>query len=63
MEQLDIFGLSPYGDDSLIDVINRMKSVTVYVYNMKTNAQIKVWDKILHCPHVFVDSTEARGVI
>lgn len=30
-EVIDIFGLSPYGDDSLIDVINRMKSVTVYI--------------------------------
>lgn len=31
-EELDIFGVSPYGDDSLIDIINRMKTVTVYIY-------------------------------
>lgn len=61
VEELDIFGLSPYGDDSLIDVINRMKSVTIYVYNMENSMEVEVWDKILYCPHVFIDSSEAKS--
>lgn len=61
-EELDIFGLSPYGDDSLIDVINRMKSVTIYVHNMNTSAEVEVWDKALHCTHVFRDSSEAKNL-
>lgn len=61
-EELVIFGLSPYGDDSLINVINRMKSVTIYVYNMKTNVEVEVWDKILYCPHEFKDSSEAKSL-
>lgn len=63
-EELDIFGVSPYGDDSLIDVINRMKTVTVYIYNMKNNKQeVEVWNIILQCPHIFKDSSEAKNII
>lgn len=58
VKELDIFGLSPYGDDSLIDIINRMESVTVYIHNMKSNKQTDEWDKILYCPHIFKDSLE-----
>ena len=62
VEELDIFGLSPYGDDSLINGINRMKSVTIYVHNMETSVEVEVWDKILYCPHVFKDSSEAKSL-
>lgn len=62
VEELDIFGLSPYGDDSLINVINRMKSVTIYVHNMKNSVEVEGWDKILYCPHVFKDSSEAKSL-
>ncbi|MCI9083194.1 MAG: hypothetical protein HFI70_13105 [Lachnospiraceae bacterium] len=61
-EELDIFGLSPYGDDSLIDVINRMKSVTIYVYNMETSTEVEMWDKKLYCPHVFKESSEINNL-
>lgn len=66
VEELDIFGLSPYGDDSLINVINGMKFVTVYVHNYKnneeTNVEAKMWDNSLSCPHVFKDSSEAKSL-
>lgn len=61
VERLDIFGVSPYGDDSLIDVINGMKFVTVYVHNMN-NIEVKAWEKILFCPHIFKDSSEAKSL-
>lgn len=61
-EKLDIFGVSPYGDESLIDVINRMKFVTIYIHNKKTSVEVEVWDKVLYCPHVFKDSSEAKGL-
>ena len=63
VEELDIFGLSPYGDDSLIGAINRMKSVTIYVHNMETSEEVEVWDKILYCPHVFKDSSEVKSFL
>lgn len=62
IDELDIFGVSPYGDDSLIDVINKLKFVTVYVHNMKTNKQTEIWDKILRCSHTFKDSSEAKDL-
>lgn len=63
VEELDIFGLSPYGDDSLIGAINKMKSVTIYVHNMETSEEVEVWDKILYCPHVFKDSSEVKSFL
>ena len=62
VEELDVFGLSPYGDYSLIDVINKMKFVTIYVHNRKNSVEVEVWDKILHCPHTFKDSSEAKSL-
>lgn len=63
VEELDVFGLSPYGDDSLIDVINGMKSVTIYVYNLETSLEVETWDKILCCNHVFKDSSEVKSLM
>lgn len=48
--------------EKLIDVINRMKSVTIYVHNMETSMEVEVWDKTLYCPHVFKDSSEAKNL-
>ena len=62
VEELDTFGLSPYGDENLINVMNKLKFVTVYVHNMKTNKEIGVWDKILKCPHAFKDSSETKDL-
>lgn len=63
VEELDIFGLSPYGDNSLIDVINKMKFVTIYVLNKKNSVETEVWDKMLRCPHAIKDSSEAKSLV
>lgn len=43
IEELDIFGMSPYGDEDLINKIAKIKEVTVYVYNLKNNSEKDEW--------------------
>ena len=54
--ELDILGMSPYGDDSLIKIINKMSKVKVYVYNKDCSEETEIWNKKLKCPHEIIDS-------
>ena len=43
IEKLDIFGMSPYGDEDLINKITKIQDVTVYVYDLKNNSEKDEW--------------------
>ncbi len=43
IEKLDIFGMSPYGDEDLINKITKIKDVTVYIYDLKNNSEKDEW--------------------
>ena len=58
IEVLDVFGMSPYGDDSLIEKINKMDYVTVYVYNKDISNETDEWERKLKCKHCLKDSRE-----
>lgn len=58
VSELDVFGVSPYGEMALIDKINKMDFVRVFVYNLEASDETKKWDELLKCPHVLLDSTE-----
>lgn len=58
VKSIEIFGLSPYGDDDLIDKLNRMEMVTVYVYDKDNNKETDRWKKDLKCKHIIKDSNE-----
>lgn len=58
VEELDVFGVSPYGDKSLIDAINQKKRVKIFVYNKNENAETEEWERILTCPYQIFDSEE-----
>lgn len=62
VHQIEVFGMSPYGDDELIEKLNHMDFVTVYIYNFKENNETRVWDKVLTCPHRLIDSNEIMKV-
>lgn len=55
---IEIFGMSPYGDDCLLEIINDMNFVTVYVYDKNNNPETEEWENILRCPHIIKDSLE-----
>lgn len=58
INQIEIFGMSPYGDDCLLEIINDMNFVTVYVYDKNNNFEAEDWENILRCPHIIKDSLE-----
>ncbi len=58
IKQIEIFGLSPYGDDNLIEKINDMEQVTIYVYDKNNNMETQEWNKKLTCTHILKDSRE-----
>lgn len=58
IERLEIFGMSPYGDEAIIRKLNLMKNVVVYIYNMESNKETQDWDKKLTCHHEFKDSLD-----
>ena len=67
VRQIEVFGMSPYGDDELIEKLNHMDFVTVYIYNFKEddkkeNGEARAWDKVLTCPHRLIDSNEIMKV-
>lgn len=58
IKEIEIFGMSPYGDECLIEKINDMEYVTVYVYDKIHNPETEEWKNILKCPYVIKDSFE-----
>jgi hypothetical protein len=58
VKRLEIYGLSPYGDNDLIDKLNQMEMVTVYVHDKGKNEQADKWDRNLKCRHEIKASQE-----
>lgn len=46
MKTLDIFGMSPFGDDKLIKKLSAIPTLTIYVYKMDTD-QVNKWNELL----------------
>lgn len=60
VNELDIFGMSPYGDQSIIDKINSKNKVRVFIYKKDGNEETKIWEKKLTCTHELIDSSEMQ---
>lgn len=58
VHEIEVFGMSPYGDADLIRKLNQMEKVTVYVYGMETSRETLDWDNVLTCSHMFRDSKD-----
>lgn len=44
IESIDIFGVSPYGDISLINRLKKIKIINIYVFNLNEK-EIQEWEK------------------
>lgn len=55
IDKIEIFGMSPYGDKTIIDKIKKIKNKKIFVYNLEQD-QINEWEKygINNC---FIDSS------
>lgn len=60
VDELDIFGMSPYGDKSIVDEINKIERVRVFVYDRDNNEQTKAWREMLTCRYELLDSYEMQ---
>lgn len=58
VDEIDIFGMSPYGDNSIIDIINNKNMVKVYIHNKEKSKETSDWTKKLNCSYELLDSTE-----
>lgn len=38
---IDIFGVSPYGEDSLFNILNEMDRITIFIYQLSSNSEEK----------------------
>lgn len=47
VEELDIFGMSPFGDDNLIQRLSAIPNLRIYVYNMDKK-QVNKWKELLN---------------
>lgn len=58
VDEIDIFGMSPYGDDVLIDRINERSFARVYVHNLgKNEKEANKWEKMLRTKYEILDSS------
>ena len=58
VNELDIFGMSPYGDESIINEINKKERVRIYIYKKNKNKETKVWKQKLTCKYELLYSSE-----
>lgn len=58
IEEISIFGLSPFGDDILMNKLNKIPKIKIYVYNLKNNfKEVNKWK--IELPHAkLIDSSE-----
>ena len=57
--ELDVFGVSPYGDSDLIKIIDKMKNVKVFVYKKDTSPETAVWERYLvNCTYIIEDASK-----
>lgn len=61
VDELDIFGMSPYGDESIIDIINNKNMVKIYIYDKEKNEETDDWLRKLKCQYELLDSMEIYG--
>ena len=62
-KEICIFGVSPYGDESLIDKINEMNHAVIFIYGLTLKSQyalneLNEWNSRIIIPHVFMDAND-----
>ena len=60
VDELDVFGMSPFGDESIIEKINEKKLVRVFVYNKDENEETKAWKSKMKCNYELLDSSDLK---
>jgi len=57
VDEIDVLGMSPYGDESIITMINTKKKIRVFVYNKLLNEETEKWEEKLTGNFEILDSS------
>lgn len=58
LKEIDIFGVSPIGDKELLEALNKIQNIKIYVYNLNAKKQeVDIWRKVLKQAE-YIDSKE-----
>jgi hypothetical protein len=60
VDELDVFGMSPFGDESIIEKINEKNLIRIFVYNKNENDETKVWESKLKCKYELLESDDMK---
>ncbi|MCR5143854.1 MAG: hypothetical protein K6B67_00935 [Lachnospiraceae bacterium] len=58
VDEIDIFGMFPCGDDMIINKLNDKRFIRVFVYNKKTSNEAMEWKHKLKCKYELLDSND-----
>lgn len=60
VDELDVFRMSPFGDESIIEKINEKNLIRIFVYNKNENDETKVWESKLKCKYELLESDDMK---
>ena len=60
VDEIDVFGMSPFGEESIIEKINEKKLVRIFIYNKKTNNETNVWKSKLKCQYELLEADDMK---
>ena len=56
IEEIELFGVSPFGDNELIQKVNKIPRIKIYVYDLEHNSkELNEWKSMIN-NFEFVDS-------
>ena len=58
VDQIDVLGMSPNGDEAIINLINSKQKVRIFVYNRNENDESNIWESKLTGDFEILDSKE-----
>ena len=58
VDEIDVFGVSPYGDADLFSALSDIRLVRVFVYDISNNLERDLWKDLLYCKYEIYDSEE-----
>ena len=58
VDQIDVLGVSPNGDEAMINLINSKQKVRIFVYNRNENDEANIWESKLTGDFEILDSKE-----
>jgi hypothetical protein len=56
VDEIDVFGMSPYGDEGIINILNSKRKVRIFVYDKDASEETGKWIEKLKGDYEILDS-------